>query len=107
MSTKYTRCNLCDANVPEGHPCMNCVNKKRMKEDQHQITPENIVNFVKVLRVEDGDTVVIKSKIPDEDFISAISDGLESMFKGKKIGLMFLPEDAEIIVLRQVEDEDE
>jgi hypothetical protein len=101
--SKYTTCNLCNSQVPEGHPCMRCVKANRMKKNDTQITPESIENFVKVLKVNDGDIIVIKSDLctSDIEYIEQITEGIKNLFKDRDIGLMFLSSDAELILLRK------
>lgn len=103
----YSNCDICGAQVPAGHPCMTCVQAKRMKEDQKVITPENIIDSVSLLSLKDKDMLVIKSDELNDDieFYEAISEGIHNLVGDDIcIGLMVLPSNTEMLVLRKDEE---
>ena len=104
-----TTCQLCGHNIPQGFPCMNCVDNKKMKKNQTVLTPDKIAESISVLSLRHGDIIVIKSDAlrNDQEGVESISNGLQEVIDpDKKIGLMILDQKAEILLLRKVEDAD-
>jgi predicted small secreted protein len=104
----YSKCQLCGYNVPQGHPCMNCVDKKRMTKDQVLISPEKILQQVSLLTVKDGDIIVLKSDElrKNQSAVDVISEGITKMFEDSdiQVGFMILNNDTEILVIRPDKD---
>ncbi len=104
----YTQCQICGHTIPQGHPCLQCVKKNRIKETDTVITPEKIMNFVSILRLEKHDTVVIKSNelLNEEDSIHNMAEYFSKVepFKSLDINLIILSESSDVMIIRKSDD---
>ncbi len=61
MPDQYTQCHICGHTIPVGHPCLNCVKSNRIKVTDEIIAPENLVEHIKILRLQKDDILVLKN----------------------------------------------
>lgn len=100
MATKYKICGICGSQHPLGHPCMSC-SKRGLKGQE--VTPDQIVEYVKILRLHKNDIIVFKGlddmSEPDMQFFWESIADIEVVQK-KNIQCIFIPKNGDIVILR-------
>ena len=102
--SNYTQCQICGHTIPQGHPCLTCIKKNRIKETDTVITAKVIEDRVKVLSLKKDDILVLKNVyISDDNDLSFLTK--LDVIKNKNITVVVLPDpNSEFLIIRKSDD---